>query len=162
MEIAMDIRSEEKITPSEGHVQARRADPLLAGRRVLWLQQSAPRPREPAARIEEILRAAGLRLHKVDLFSVSQVDMSTIDLILLDGVENLDGVIETVLSRLRFESQAPLIVLTERHSSDQLVAALMAGADAIWSYETPEELLLVRCKALLRRWSTGQGQARSG
>ncbi|GEM_PF-6487008 len=162
MGIAMDIRSEEKVTPSEGHVQARRVDPLLAGRRVLWLQQSALRPREPAARIEAILRGAGLRLHKGDLFSVSQVDMSAVDLILLDGVENLDGVIETVLSRLRFESQAPLIVLTERHSSDQLVAALMAGADAIWSYETPAELLLVRCKALLRRWSTRAGQAPAG
>ncbi|MGB5052365.1 MAG: hypothetical protein WBO46_25670 [Caldilineaceae bacterium] len=71
---------------------------------------------------------------------------------MLDAFESLEGSIETIVARIRFESRVPLIMLTDGYSTEQLVTALTAGADAIWSLNTPVELLLARCKALLRRW----------
>jgi DNA-binding response OmpR family regulator len=41
--------------------------------------------------------------------------------------------------------------VTNRCSIDQLVDALTSGVDAIWSLEAPTDVLMARCKALLRR-----------
>lgn len=129
-----------------------RSDPFLRNRRVLWLRHSPDPLPETTQALQVALTQAGCLVQVTDPFTAGQMDVAHVDLILLDGFENLDGVIETVLARIRFESQAPVIVLSSGHSTEQLVAALVAGADAIWSVDTPVALFLVRCKALLRRW----------
>jgi len=94
----------------------------------------------------------GFSLIAADAFEVTSQQLSDADLVLLDAFSQVDGIIETIVARIRFESRVPLIMLTDGYSTEQLVTALTAGADAIWSLNTPVELLLVRCKALLRRW----------
>ncbi len=127
-------------------------DPFLHNRRVLWLRHGPDPMPEAIQSLQTALIQAGCLVQVRDPFTAGQVDAADVDLILLDGFDNLDGVIETVLARIRFESQAPVIVISSGYSTEQLVATLVAGADAIWSVDTPVELFLVRCKALLRRW----------
>jgi len=98
------------------------------------------------------MQEQGLSLAVADVFDVSRTDLLRADLVLLDAFDSVEGSVETVVARIRHESKVPLIMLTDGYSIEQLVVALTAGADAIWSLNTPVEVLLVRCKALLRRW----------
>ncbi|MBX3050855.1 MAG: hypothetical protein KF753_05240 [Caldilineaceae bacterium] len=119
--------------------------------RVLWLRQRGQSDNKGTA-LRRQMQEQGLDLTVVDAFDVTTTDLLKADLILLDAFESLEGSIETIVARIRFESRVPLIMLTDGYSTEQLVTALTAGADAIWSLNTPVELLLARCKALLRRW----------
>lgn len=94
----------------------------------------------------------GLSLSVVDAFDVTSAQLQNADLVLLDASDSVEGSVDTIVARIRFESKVPLVMLTDGYSTEQLVTALTAGADAIWSLNTPLEVLLVRCKALLRRW----------
>lgn len=126
-------------------------DPLLVNKRVLWLQQAMPSD-GIKERVESKLREAGFQVSTANLLTKRHIDLDKVDVILVDGFERLDAILESTLARVRIESQAPLIVLTSRQSTEETIMALTAGADAIWSLETPIELLIVRIKTLLRRW----------
>lgn len=123
----------------------------LPAARILWLRQPTPQD-EKSRTLDSEMRTQGLQLRVVDAFSVTSDQLAQADLILLDAYSHVDGMVETIVSRIRFESRVPLIMLTRGYSTDELVTALTAGADAIWSVNTPVEILLARCKALLRRW----------
>lgn len=118
---------------------------------IVWLRQRN-HIEEPRQELANQMRTQGVTLTIVDAFEVSSDELLRADLILLDAFDSLEGSIEMVVARVRFESRVPLIMLTNGYSSEQLVGALTAGADAIWSQHTPIELLVARCKALLRRW----------
>lgn len=118
---------------------------------IVWLRQRN-RIENQGQELYRKMQAQGIKLTIVDAFDVTADELLSADLVLLDAFDSLDGSIEMVVGRIRFESRVPLIMLTNGYSSEQLVTALTAGADAIWSQNTPVELLLVRCKALLRRW----------
>ena len=119
--------------------------------RIVWLRQRN-RMDAKAQALYHHMQEQGLFLSVADIFEISSTDISRADLVLLDAFGSVDGSIETVVARIRFESKVPLIMLTDGSSIEQLVTALTAGADAIWSLNTPVEVLLARCKALLRRW----------
>jgi DNA-binding response OmpR family regulator len=74
------------------------------------------------------------------------------DLLLIEVNNLLDKEIHLLLNQIRLRSQAPLMLLTDHHSLDWSVATLSAGADAVVSQTTPDEVIVARCKALLRRW----------
>lgn len=119
--------------------------------RVVWLRQRN-RDDEKARELARQMQEEGLTLTVLNAYEVSSADLLNADLVLLDAFESLEGSVETVVSRIRFESRVPLIMLADGYSTEQLVSALTGGADAIWSPRTPVEILLARCKALLRRW----------
>jgi two-component system KDP operon response regulator KdpE len=77
------------------------------------------------------------------------------DVIVLDlGLPDLDGV--DVLRRLRRWSSTPVVVLTARHSHEQAVAALDAGADDYVTKPFSVDELLARIRAAARRSSPGE------
>jgi DNA-binding response OmpR family regulator len=119
--------------------------------RIVWLRQPN-RVDDKGQELYRRMQAQGLALTIVDAFDVTADELLSADLVLLDAFDSLEGSIEMVVARIRFESRVPLIMLTSGYSSEQLVTALTVGADGIWSLNTPVELLLARCNALLRRW----------
>ena len=119
--------------------------------RIVWLRQPN-RVDDKGQELYRRMQAQGLALTIVDAFDVTADELLSADLLLLDAFDSLEGSIEMVVARIRFESRVPLIMLTSGYSSEQLVTALTVGADGIWSLNTPVELLLARCNALLRRW----------
>jgi DNA-binding response OmpR family regulator len=118
---------------------------MLAAR-IVWLRQRNQMDQR-SQHLYHQMQDHGLVLTVVDAF-----DVTSADLVLLDALDSVEGSVETIVARIRFESRVPLIMLTDGFSSEQLVIALTAGADAIWSLNTPVELLLARSNALLRRW----------
>ena len=70
--------------------------------------------------------------------------------VILDlGLPDMDGT--TVIRELRAWSRAPILVLSARHSSDDKVEALDAGADDYITKPFGPDELLARLRALLRR-----------
>ena len=119
--------------------------------RIVWLRQSGALD-EKAQQVYDAMTQQGLDLVVADALTVSTEELESADLVLLDAFDKVDGTVETVVARIRVESRVPLIMLTEGYSTEQLINALSAGADAIWSLNTPVDVLIVRCRALLRRW----------
>jgi len=73
-----------------------------------------------------------------------------LSLLILDlGLPDIDGT--TVIRELRGWSRVPILVLSARHSSDDKVDALDAGADDYITKPFGLEELLARVRALLRR-----------
>lgn len=71
-------------------------------------------------------------------------------LVILDlGLPDIDGI--TVIQQLRSWNQAPILVLSARHTSDDKVEALDAGADDYLTKPFGPDELLARLRALLRR-----------
>lgn len=139
------------------------ASELEAGSRptphVLWLRLRTDL-KDQTQLLETKMRNGGLALNVANALEVSSTDLARADLILLDAFDNVDGIVETIVSRIRFESRVPLIMLTDGYSTEQLVTALSAGADAIWSLNMPFEILQARCRALLRRWLNHRSEPR--
>lgn len=75
------------------------------------------------------------------------------DLIMLECVEIVENVMLTHLGSIRELSQAPLIVLTDNYTLDWSLRALCEGADAIFTLNTPDDIIVARSNALLRRWA---------
>lgn len=119
--------------------------------RIVWLRQQTDMD-ETTQQVYDAMVQQGFDLTVTDVFSLSSVDLETADLVLLDAFDKVDAIVETVVSRIRMESRVPLIMLTNGYSTEQLISALVAGVDAIWSLNTPVDVLLMRCRALLRRW----------
>ncbi|MEZ4859905.1 MAG: hypothetical protein R3C14_01285 [Caldilineaceae bacterium] len=79
-------------------------------------------------------------------------DSTAFDLIFFECVETVEPEMLDQLSAVRLTTQAPLVVLTDNHTLDWGLNALRSGADATFTLNTPEEVILARCNALLRRW----------
>jgi DNA-binding response OmpR family regulator len=72
------------------------------------------------------------------------------DLIVLDwGLPRLDGL--EVCTRIRANSDVPIIMLTIRDTDDNVIAALEAGADEYMVKPFSPRQLMARIRALLRR-----------
>jgi DNA-binding response OmpR family regulator len=72
------------------------------------------------------------------------------DLIVLDwGLPRMDGL--EVCTRIRNESDVPIIMLTVRDTDDNVIAALEAGADEYIIKPFSPRQLIARVRALLRR-----------
>lgn len=124
---------------------------LAVPARILWLRQKRSCSQRIAL-LESEIQARNFVMEYGDALHVTSEQLEAADLVLLDAFGQVDGTVDTIVSRIRFESRVPLVMLTDGHSTEQLVTALRAGADAIWSISTPVEILFARCDALLRRW----------
>lgn len=86
---------------------------------------------------------------------------SAFDLLVLDwGLPDMDGI--AVVSQLRAKGRVlPILMLTGRTSSEDLVIALDAGADDFLSKaDLQADVLLARCEALARRAKYPRDQQR--
>ncbi|WP_427005100.1 response regulator [Pseudarthrobacter sp. H2] len=80
------------------------------------------------------------------------VTQHPLELIILDlGLPDIDGT--TVIRRIRSWNRVPVLVLSARHTSDDKVEALDAGADDYLTKPFGPDELLARLRALLRRAS---------
>lgn len=75
------------------------------------------------------------------------------DLILLQVANQSLGQVHRLLTQIRAQSWAPVILLTERQVLEWSLTTLPAGADAVIGLHTADEVIVARCQALLRRWS---------
>lgn len=73
-------------------------------------------------------------------------------LIMLECIEIIELEMLARLEQIRAQSNAPLVVLTDNSTLDWSLLALREGADAIFTMNTPDEVILARSVALLRRW----------
>jgi DNA-binding NarL/FixJ family response regulator len=74
------------------------------------------------------------------------------DLIVMGIDTQTLGQVATAILQVRACNHAPIVLLTEHEPLEWSLATLPAGADAVLSIHTPEEIILARCMALLRRW----------
>lgn len=98
------------------------------------------------------LRARGYAVHAAatgeDALAVARTERP--DVMLLDlGLPDLPGV--EVITRLRVKSAIPVIVVSARHTSEDKVAALDAGADDYVTKPVGIDELLARIRAAVRR-----------
>lgn len=84
------------------------------------------------------------------LNALEQFSKESPDLIVLDwGLPRMDGL--EVCTRIRNESEVPIIMLTVRDTDDNVIAALEAGADEYIIKPFSPRQLIARIRALLRR-----------
>lgn len=118
--------------------------------RLAWLQENRL----------HLPKTLGLRTRFTDVGMQVQVHQSTEDegtlleceLILLECFGMFEPEMLKALVKIRIISQVPLIILTDNHTLDWSIAALRGGADAIFTVNMPDEVIVARSKALLRRW----------
>ena len=137
------------------------AEPTTIPLRVLWLRAgNVERPKTTGLRNR--FGSEGMDIHLADLQHtvISAVDQqathlfpTVFDLIILECVEISEEGMLTQLSNIREVSQAPLIVLTDNYTLDWSLRALREGADAIFTLNAPDDVILARSNALLRRWA---------
>jgi len=118
--------------------------------RVVWLQQS--RHQLPKA-LSLRTRFADAGMHvKVHQWTIDDVAPLECDLILFESFEMFEQELVQFLAKIRIFSQAPLVILTDNHALDWSICALRGGADAIFTVNMPDEVIVARSSALLRRW----------
>src|SRR5512137_2287745 len=84
------------------------------------------------------------------LNALEQFSKESPDLIVLDwGLPRMDGL--EVCTRIRNESDVPIIMLTVRDTDDNVITALEAGADEYIIKPFSPRQLIARIRALLRR-----------
>lgn len=74
------------------------------------------------------------------------------ELIMLECINTAEQEMLVRLNTVRANSRVPLIVLTDNHTLDWSLIALREGADAIFTVNTPDDIIIARSNALLRRW----------
>jgi DNA-binding response OmpR family regulator len=98
------------------------------------------------------IRRAGFEVANAHdgLSAIEQFSKQNPDLIVLDwGLPRMDGL--EVCTRIRNESDVPIIMLTVRDTDDNVIAALEAGADEYIIKPFSPRQLIARIRALLRR-----------
>jgi|GEM_PF-1225361 len=122
--------------------------------RVLWVRRTGNEMAKSMSLINRFADA-GIQIWVIeahDLVDLVICQVTDFDLILFEYLDHVESEMKTVVSQLRLGSRAPLLMLTDNLTSDWSVGALHAGADAICALSTPDEVILARCTALLRRW----------
>ncbi len=117
--------------------------------RIVWLQQkmqSLPKALALRTRFGD----AGMQVHLQRSLDVeTKLDG---ELILLECFGMFEQEMMMAVFNIRHLTQAPLIVLTDNHTLDWSIRALHSGADALFTVNMPDDVIVARSKALLRRW----------
>jgi DNA-binding response OmpR family regulator len=119
--------------------------------RVIWLKPSNDELPKTHSLLNKFLQSE-IQVQLLP-FAEGMVDqLAKADLLLVEAGSLLDKEIHPLLNQIRLRSRAPVMLLTDHHNLDWSIATLTAGADAVVSHTTPDEVIVARCKALLRRW----------
>ncbi len=123
-------------------------------KRVLWFRANDDQ-RPKVVTLLDRFDHAGLDVQVFNVFEGHNPFPSklTCSLIMLECVDTIEQEMLTRLDSVRSKSKAPLIILTDNATLDWSLLALREGADAIFTMNTPDEIILARSNALLRRWS---------
>lgn len=137
-------------------------DPPLSGESlprpsILWLYQEAYSDKvddftHPQTELYQQMRRQGIEVRWSTLPALTVQLLNGVDMVLIDAFDDFDSIVQMAAVRVRIKSRVPLVLLTQDYSSEQLVLALRSGIDALLSCQTPPDLLMARCNALLRRW----------
>jgi DNA-binding response OmpR family regulator len=137
-------------------------EPPLSGDRlrrpsILWIHQDAYSDNvgdlsHPQIELYRQMRQQGIEVRWNTLAEITVPLLKGVDMVLIDAFDDFDSIVQMAAIRVRIKSRVPLVLLTQDYSSEQLVLALRSGVDAILSCQTPSDLLMARCNALLRRW----------
>ena len=118
--------------------------------RLVWLQQTFQQlPKALALRTRFTDAGLQVNLHQLDLEGGVPLEG---ELIVLECFGMFEQEVMKVLLKLRLFSKAPLIILTDNCTLDWSLRALHSGADAIFTVNMPDDVIMARSKALLRRW----------
>ncbi len=122
--------------------------------RLLWVRRTG-RAINKSASLLHRFADAGIQIWVIEANDLADLiidQMTDFDLILFEYLDHVESEMKTAVSQIRAGSRAPLLMLTDNPTSDWSVSALRAGVDAICAPNTPDEVILARCTALLRRW----------
>lgn len=118
--------------------------------RIVWLQQKVHAlPKAQALRTRFGDAGMQVHLHQLSVDADTKLDG---ELILLECFGMFEQEMMKAVISVRLLTQAPLIVLTDNHTLDWSIRALHSGADAIFTVNMPDDVIVARSKALLRRW----------
>lgn len=118
--------------------------------RVAWVQQNLHQlPKALSLRTRFVEAGMEVNIHQ---WAIDDVIPLECELIVLDCCPLVEQEMMKFLLKIRFFTQAPLIVLTDSHSLDGTISALRGGADAIFTVNMPDDVIVARSNALLRRW----------
>jgi len=129
------------------------ADSAIATR-LVWVR----RPGKELAKSRNLLNQLSTEgvdvwvIEASNLVNLAIDDIADYDLILFEYFDHGASDMKSAVSHIRLGSRAPLMMLTDDQSVAWSLDALSAGADAIFTVSTPDEVILARCNALLRRW----------
>jgi len=133
-------------------VQQRSGHARFAQMRGVWLRGPG-RVHGATRRLMNSSRFAGMQLDVLTYARLPLIPFWRYDLIVLEQAH--DQAVPAVLAsikRARALSKAPLVVLMRRLAPEVSVAGLNAGADAVTSLLSSEEVLLAHWSAILKRW----------
>ena len=119
--------------------------------RIAWLRRF-PSTAEQVNSLLGQFSSAGMDVWLVNGENLPLEQILCFDLILLESSSNPSINIQAKLERIRSGSRAPLILLTDEYSVQWGIDALRAGADAILPFDSSSDVILARCRSLLRRW----------
>ncbi len=128
--------------------------PQQIPQQILWVRAHTDQ-RPKALTLLERFNHSGLTVHICKSFEDLDFPTSALRsmLIMLECVDAVEQEMLQQLDSVRSHSKAPLVVLTDNTTLDWSLLALREGADAIFTLNTPDEIILARSNALLRRWT---------
>ena len=118
---------------------------------VAWVRTSQD-PNKNSDRLSQMFTEEGLSVQSVENDEYLYDHLGRYDLIMLESFGQVDADTLAAVESIRMGSQAPLVMLMSSYARAEMIDALQAGADAVWALGMPREMLLARCRALLRRW----------
>jgi hypothetical protein len=139
------LHSQEEMLPS-----ASESPMISASARVAWLQQNCHHLPK-ALSLRTCFSDVGMQVNVLQ-WTKDEVQSLNCDLILLECLNTREQEMMKILLKIRLFNQAPLIVLTDNHALEWSICALHGGADAIFTVNMPDEVIIARSNALLRRW----------
>lgn len=122
--------------------------------RLLWLRTSHLLQPKVSALLNRF-DSEGLTVHIIESFETDYTLewSTTCELIVLECMNTGEQDMISLLYDVRMQSRVPLIVLTDNLTLDWSLLALREGADAIFTLNTPDDIIVARSNALLRRWA---------
>lgn len=129
----------------------RNAEEAMMSTRVAWLRQGNEESAKSKS-LQQKLIERGLECALITIQDDNWEQIRDIDLILVEAIGRFHQDLLALLAEVRTHSHAPVVMLTDNQTLDWSSAAITAGADAIVNIATPDEVIIARCNALLRRW----------
>jgi DNA-binding response OmpR family regulator len=118
---------------------------------VAWVRTSQD-PNKNSDRLSQMFTEEGLSVQIVEIDSTLYDHIGRFDLIMLESFGQVDANTLAAVETIRMGSRAPMVMLMSSYARTETIDALQAGVDAVWALGMPREMLLARCRALLRRW----------
>jgi DNA-binding response OmpR family regulator len=119
--------------------------------RVIWYQPSSQERAKSSSLVSKFSHN-GMDVRVVHLDEEVLAQLAKTDLVMVVVGSQLDREINHLLDEIRANSRAPVVLLTDSYTLEWSISTLVAGADAVMMLSTPDEVIMARCKALLRRW----------